>query len=408
MGSRGPAPAGGSRLVALLVALVLLISACASASPVPAASTTAGAGSGASPSSVGVGGTASPSASESSSPSATSSASSVAPSAVPAAKAEKIGQRLLVDKRQYLTVKRAEEWRGKLSILVDRYIAVLVNVEGVVDAPFNKNLFSVDTGTGETRQAIAGRRPQFSSGQRLRVGYSYEAWLTFSVPVVCACELRYSLPVGGGKLSEPVRITLDKIGQPTTETVPQSTGKPAGNQQLAGITASFFGPNVTLNTYQVTGRTTSEIIASTEQNGPYLEWLHGRATALTQAQPSFNATGQSTPTGCRVVTTAAKAISFTYTVTLPGWVQPPNVSSSTVDWWKAEIREIAVHERHHIELYRAAEDELDRVIRASSCTDVAARTKEIISRLNRDQCEFDMREYGAELGLSLDDCLNNG
>jgi hypothetical protein len=42
----------------------------------------------------------------------------------------------------------------------------------------------------------------------------------------------------------------------------------------------------------------------------------------------------------------------------------------------------------------------------STCTNVSERLSAIVKDIDTQQCEFDLREYGTALGLSLSSCLS--
>jgi len=100
---------------------------------------------------------------------------SPSPSAGPPA--ARIGDRVLVADRQYLTVIRAEEWRGRAPTPGARFIAALVKVEGVEAAPYNDTFFAVSAGAERKKTASAGKPPRFAYGNDLGPGKTYQAWV---------------------------------------------------------------------------------------------------------------------------------------------------------------------------------------------------------------------------------------
>jgi predicted secreted Zn-dependent protease len=95
----------------------------------------------------------------------------------------------------------------------------------------------------------------------------------------------------------------------------------------------------------------------------------------------------------------------TYTIVLPGWKAPAGVSTSTIRWWNGHVREIARHEKVHVDLYRAAAKKLNNVLGSSTCANVESRLGKVWNAVRREKCEFDMREYGYAAGLSMSECL---
>lgn len=169
--------------------------------------------------------------------------------------------------------------------------------------------------------------------------------------------------------------------------------------------AAFFGPNSTLKTYRVSGDSPLEIVASIRASGPPVDWI-GRAEALTLATPHIRIDFSGSGSSCKVVAKASPPISFSFTITLPRWVPPSGVSSTTVTWWNAELQRAAVHEHHHVDLWRAAGTAMSKAVSSSTCSTFESRIASIVKSTARANCEFDMDEYGEALGLSLDQCLS--
>jgi predicted secreted Zn-dependent protease len=169
--------------------------------------------------------------------------------------------------------------------------------------------------------------------------------------------------------------------------------------------AAFFGPNSTVKTYRVSGDSPLEIVASIRASGPPVAWI-GRAEALTLATPHIRIDFSGSGGSCKVVAKASPPISFSFTITLPRWVPPSGVSSTTVSWWNAELRRAAVHEHHHVDLWRAAGTAMSKAVGSSTCSTFQSRIASIVKATARENCEFDMDEYGEALGLSLDNCLS--
>jgi predicted secreted Zn-dependent protease len=204
-----------------------------------------------------------------------------------------------------------------------------------------------------------------------------------------------------GASAEPLG-SLPPLPTPTPRT-PIATPAPP---KVASVGASYFGPNSVVSTYRVTGSTPFEISSSFHANGPYLEWLKARATGLTKPSPHFRFTSRASTSGCIVVATAKPAVYFSFTIVLPQWDPPRNASSATVTWWNDTIREIAAHEKHHVGLFRASATAMTRAVATSTCDDLQQKLSAALQKVARQNCEFDMREYGAALGLSLSSCVN--
>ena len=188
---------------------------------------------------------------------------------------------------------------------------------------------------------------------------------------------------------------------------PTPTPKPAAPPKVPVIGGSFFGSGAKVVTYQVSGRTTSQIIASIQTNGPWSKWIHARAEGLTQAVPKYRFVLAQTAGPCHIEITAKPAVTFTFTITLPSWSRPPNADQATVLWWASELQRVATHERHHVDVYRDGAARLTNAVAHSTCANVSDRLATIVKDINTQQCQFDLKEYGAALGLSLSSCLTH-
>ena len=206
-----------------------------------------------------------------------------------------------------------------------------------------------------------------------------------------------------------VAVIPDESSRPLGSLPPLPTPAPRPSLEpppnVSTYDAAFFGPNSTVKTYRVSGDSPLEIVAWIRASGPPVDWI-GRAEALTLATPNIRIGFSGSGSSCRVVAKASPPISFSFTITLPRWVPPSGVSSTTVTWWNAELRRAAVHEHHHVDLWRAAGTSMSRAVSSSTCSNFQSRIASIVKATARENCEFDMAEYGEALGLSLDDCLS--
>ena len=110
--------------------------------------------------------------------------------------------------------------------------------------------------------------------------------------------------------------------------------------------------------------------------------------------------------GCGIVTTATPAIVLGYKVTLPRWSPPSGVSAATILWWNGEVTGIATHEKVHVDTGRATAKRLNTALAASTCANADRNLQVVWDEETRQDCEFDMKEYGSAAGLSLKACLN--
>ena len=205
---------------------------------------------------------------------------------------------------------------------------------------------------------------------------------------------------------EPSAIDYIANGQATqfaTATVPPGPPPASGSDD---IPSSYFGSGAQVRTYAVTGSSITQIIASIRANGPYSDWVKARAEAVTRAVAKDHFHVDGSGARCRIAIDARPAITFAYTITLPRWTRPTGVDPLTASWWATEIHRVAAHERHHVELFRAGATRLSNAVARSTCSTVTAKLAAIARDIAVQQCEFDLQEYGAALGLTLDSCVN--
>jgi predicted secreted Zn-dependent protease len=199
---------------------------------------------------------------------------------------------------------------------------------------------------------------------------------------------------------------------PTPRSEPRSAPRPEPKPAPAPLPAvpmyrgSWFGSGVRVTTYNVTGATRTAIVLSIGRRGPWSAWIHGRAEAYTKYDYVFRFGLASDASGsCRIVPTATPAIKTTATILLPRWVRPAGADRASVQWWIDRLRRDAVHERTHVRIAAAGAVRMNEALASSTCGDVNARLAAIARDVVRQQCEFDMREYGYASGLSLKACV---
>jgi predicted secreted Zn-dependent protease len=207
---------------------------------------------------------------------------------------------------------------------------------------------------------------------------------------------------GGGCSAETFAYIAN--GQPT-QFAAAPTPTPRDAPPIPSIGASFFGSGAKVVTYVVGGSSAEEIIASIQASGPFSDWLHARAEALTTAVPRYRFVLADTAGQCQVKVTKKPAIIFTFTITLPSWKRPRGVDQATVRWWAKELQRVATHENHHVQIYRDGAARMTAALSHSTCANVADHLTAIIRDIDTAQCEFDLKEYGSALGLSLTSCL---
>jgi predicted secreted Zn-dependent protease len=127
---------------------------------------------------------------------------------------------------------------------------------------------------------------------------------------------------------------------------------------------------------------------------------------VTRADPTYRFSLSRAGGTCRISISARPAVVFRYTITLPSWARPNGVDQATVRWWTSELQRVAAHERHHVDIFRTGATRLSDTVARSTCANVTARIDAIVRDIRVQQCEFDLKEYGTALGLSLASCLN--
>ncbi len=293
-----------------------------------------------------------------------------------------------------------------------RVIEVAFEVMALRDLVLGPENFSLSDDTRRAYGPVDGSgQPAIALPTSLAAGSTSSGHATFQVPIGGNLVLQYA-PEG----SKPVlAISLTAIAaaptptpRPTLALTGQTTGpasKPAARPAVLAIKASFFGSGVGVKTYRVKGNTPSAISRSISANGPYDRWLRSNAEGLTKAKAAYRFHLESYLGSCQVVIDARPAVKISYTIIVPRWRATSATPVSTIQWWNGEIRDVATHERVHVTIFRAAAKKLNAVVASSTCGNVRARLKKVWAATQRQQCEFDMKEYGAAAGLSLKACL---
>lgn len=213
---------------------------------------------------------------------------------------------------------------------------------------------------------------------------------------------------------------LRTTGPPLPTATPRPTAVPTPTPLLAGpsvpgvpvVTAASFpaSDRVTVSWYAVSGGTPQQILESIEANGPWSDWAGGRATAHVQVQASFDFGFQTdAPGGCTVAVIGDPPISISYHVVLPAWTPPDaGASAGTVDWWAERLSETVTHESHHVTLYEQHGVAMQEIVATGTCASIPGDLQAVWDAALRANCEFDVAEYGAALGLSVESCVALG
>jgi predicted secreted Zn-dependent protease len=188
-------------------------------------------------------------------------------------------------------------------------------------------------------------------------------------------------------------------------TTPPTVQPPSANGAVT-ITAAFFDGGVTIKTFRVRGTTQLAILHSIAANGPYNSWTGGHLSGQTRTQVTYRYHTRTTDSGaCGIVLDANPPVSATFGIDLPRWVAPSKATAATIKWWNKHVRGIATHEKVHVNLFRDAVKASIATLQDSTCANVEQHLKSIWADTQRENCEFDMREYGKAAGLTLKACL---
>jgi predicted secreted Zn-dependent protease len=198
---------------------------------------------------------------------------------------------------------------------------------------------------------------------------------------------------------------------PRPTRAPPGTPQPievAGLPAIPTIDASSFSAPAKVVTYDISGFTVGQLLRQLQTVGPEAPWGDGSAVAVTETVITYHFTYRSASNGgCEVVTrTSGDPVSLAFTVTLPRWTPTARAAPSTVEWWINELLDIVEHENHHIDLYLGYLAPLNEAVRNGTCETVPLELERLLAEATLDNCRFDYEEYGRELGLDLQECLD--
>ena len=200
--------------------------------------------------------------------------------------------------------------------------------------------------------------------------------------------------------AEPIP-TQAAVGQAAATPAPDDSGVP-----VFGPEAFRASGSVTVSYYAVSGFTASEIAHSMQRNGPFSEWLQRRVQAQVSVTPTYNFDFHGRTEGeCTVELIGPSPVTLAYQVLLPSWSPPPNVASWTIDWWTQTITETVAHEAQHIELYEAKLSAMNAVVVTGTCASAAAELDRLWAEVTRENCAFDVAEYGVAMGRTVASCV---
>jgi predicted secreted Zn-dependent protease len=341
----------------------------------------------------------------------------VTPSPSPEPLRAALGEELLVRGIAYVTVTAARELPAhQPGVAGHRVVFVFVELRtGSRPLLLTEDSFALVDGTMRPYRAVSGGvNPALAVPGSLDANAVASGYLTFEVPFGGQYQLRFTtsdhrvalFAIGEVVPAPTPRPTPKPRRQPTPAPTARLTPRPESLPAIPEINGSFFGPDVRVTTYTVSGATPIEIDKSMRKNGPYSDWLEGPATGLTKTETSQHiAFARDANGSCTVRSTGNPAVDLSWTIVMPRWSPPSGVSRQTVVWWVEQQAEIAVHERTHVNLYREAEKQLNAAAGSSTCANLEDRMLAVWADARRRNCEFDMKEYGYAVGLTLESCL---
>ena len=149
-----------------------------------------------------------------------------------------------------------------------------------------------------------------------------------------------------------------------------------------------------IRTYDVTGRTYAELIASMRENGPFVERTGRRHWGITQTAFQQEWSYQEARGRCELL---AARTELDLTITLPEWKERAGASDATIRRWERLKADIVAHEERHAAIARdyleRLRAETDRPVTAPTCAaleaGLRARSTIITDRHREAQLEFD-------------------
>ncbi len=272
-------------------------------------------------------------------------------------------------------------------------------------APAPPDAGGPDTHTVQQGESLFSVAADLGIGPNELVFWNKEVYPTIQTSP--ALKAGWVLRTAGPPLPTPIpRPTRPPRPAPTPE--PQVAGPGAPGLPAFGPGSFPASHAVTVTYYAVSGSTPHEIHASIDSNGPWSDWIGGNAQAHVETRSSFNFTFQGDGFGgCVIRPTGEQPVTITYNVLLPSWTPPAGASVRTVNWWTETILETVAHEGHHISIYESYLPLMNDAVRSGTCETVPVDLERLWADGRRDNCEFDLAEYGYAAGLTLESCLRN-
>ena len=149
-----------------------------------------------------------------------------------------------------------------------------------------------------------------------------------------------------------------------------------------------------IRTYEVTGETYRELLASMRRNGPMAARTGRRHFGVTEVEFRQSFDYQEAGSRCELL---GARIDLVMTIVLPEWTDRANASHTTVRRWERLREDIVAHEERHAEIAREYLEklraELDRPVSAISCAaleaGIKARSQIVLDQHRRSQLAFD-------------------
>ena len=149
-----------------------------------------------------------------------------------------------------------------------------------------------------------------------------------------------------------------------------------------------------IRTYEVTGSTYRDLLASMRENGPLAKRTGRRHFGVTEVSFRQSFDYQRARGRCELL---GADIELDMTIVLPEWTDRSGASERTVERWQRIYDDIVAHEERHAAIARdylaKLRAEMDRPVTARSCAaleaGLRASSKAVLDRHRCDQLAFD-------------------
>jgi predicted secreted Zn-dependent protease len=198
--------------------------------------------------------------------------------------------------------------------------------------------------------------------------------------------------------SAPTHTVVPSVTAKTTSTRAPSvaptqmpvTAPPVTTVPLPFIPVSI--PDVSISYYSITGATESDLISALYANGP-------AACSGTEGVACFIPTFRWTSTGSAknggVCAVTSLDFTATYSIILPKWTAPAQVSPALAAWWRKVLDHFVWHESQHLAIAQKYVPLLEAVILGGPCTQTgqANETASLSNQMQAEQDAFDAQDH---------------